>query len=79
MPRGERPEGRLDDFADRMLFTMACHRAVRAGDALSEEQIAALLAEADAIEHAHTCPHGRPTRVLIPKAELENLFNRRGF
>jgi len=77
--RGERPEGRLDDFADRMLFTMACHRAVRAGDALSEEQIAALLAEADAIEHAHTCPHGRPTRVLIPKAELENLFNRRGF
>jgi len=77
--RGERPEGRLDDFADRMLFTMACHRAVRAGDALSEEQIAALLAEADAIEHAHTCPHGRPTRVLIPKAELENLFKRRGF
>jgi DNA mismatch repair protein MutL len=77
--RGERPEGRLDDFADRMLFTMACHRAVRAGDALSEEQIAALLAEADAIEHAHTCPHGRPTRVLIPKAELESLFKRRGF
>jgi DNA mismatch repair protein MutL len=77
--RGERPEGRLDDFADRMLFTMACHRAVRAGDALSEEQIAALLAEADRIEHAHTCPHGRPTRILIPKAELENLFKRRGF
>jgi DNA mismatch repair protein MutL len=77
--RGERPEGRADDFADRMLFTMACHRAVRAGDVLSEEQIAALLAEADRIEHAHTCPHGRPTRVLIPKAELENLFKRRGF
>jgi DNA mismatch repair protein MutL len=77
--RGERPEGRLDDFADRMLFTMACHRAVRAGDVLSEEQITGLLAEADAIEHAHTCPHGRPTRVLIPKAELENLFKRRGF
>ncbi|MSR47853.1 MAG: DNA mismatch repair endonuclease MutL [Planctomycetes bacterium] len=77
--RGERPEGRLDDFADRMLFTMACHRAVRAGDALGEEQIAGLLLEADRIEHAHTCPHGRPTRVVIPLAELENLFKRRGF
>jgi DNA mismatch repair protein MutL len=77
--RDERPEGRIDDFADRMLFTMACHRAVRAGDALSEEQIVGLLAEADAIEHAHTCPHGRPTRVMIPRAELEGLFKRRGF
>jgi DNA mismatch repair protein MutL len=77
--RGERPEGRRDDFADRMLFTMACHRAVRAGDVLSEEQIAGLLAEADRVEHTHTCPHGRPTRVVIPLAELENLFKRRGF
>jgi DNA mismatch repair protein MutL len=77
--RGERPEGRADDFADRMLFTMACHRAVRAGDVLTEEQVAALLAESEKIEHAHTCPHGRPTRVLIPVPELENLFKRRGF
>jgi DNA mismatch repair protein MutL len=58
---------------------MACHRAVRAGDVLSEEQIAGLLAEADRVEHTHTCPHGRPTRVVIPLAELENLFKRRGF
>ncbi|MBM4013556.1 MAG: DNA mismatch repair endonuclease MutL [Planctomycetes bacterium] len=77
--RGERPEGRRDDFADRMLFTLACHRAVRAGDALAEEQIAGLLAEVDRVEHTHTCPHGRPTRVVIPLAELENLFKRRGF
>jgi DNA mismatch repair protein MutL len=58
---------------------MACHRAVRAGDVLTEEQVAALLAESEKIEHAHTCPHGRPTRVLIPVPELENLFKRRGF
>jgi len=75
----ERPEGRVDDFADRMLFTMACHRAVRAGDPLSEAQIAALLEEAQRVEHTHTCPHGRPTRVVIAKAELESLFKRRGF
>ncbi len=77
--RGERPEGRLDDFADHLIATMACHRAVRAGDTLTEEQIAGLLAESERIEHAHACPHGRPTRVLIPVPELENLFKRRGF
>ncbi len=76
---GERPEGRADDFADRMLFTMACHRAVRAGDPLNEEQVQGLLHEAEKIEHSHTCPHGRPTRVVIPVAELENMFKRRGF
>ena len=77
--REERPHGRLDDFADRMLFTMACHRAVRAGDPLNEKQIEVLLAEAETVEHTHTCPHGRPTRIVVPAAELENLFKRRGF
>jgi DNA mismatch repair protein MutL len=75
----ERADGRIDDFADRMLFTMACHRAVRAGDRLNEDQIESLLREAETVEHTHTCPHGRPTRIVVPAAELENLFKRRGF
>jgi DNA mismatch repair protein MutL len=77
--RDEKPDGRLDDFADHLLATMACHRAVRAGDSLTDEQIAGLLAEADRIEHSHSCPHGRPTRLLIPTSELEIAFKRRGF
>jgi DNA mismatch repair protein MutL len=75
----ERPDGRDDDFLDRTLFTMACHRAVRAGDELEPAEIEALLREADLEQHTHTCPHGRPTRIVVTIAELENLFKRRGF
>ncbi|MFT7462241.1 MAG: DNA mismatch repair ATPase MutL, partial [Pseudohongiellaceae bacterium] len=31
------------------------------------------------LEHDSTCPHGRPTRLLIDRTELERLFKRSGF
>ncbi len=64
---------------DRRLFTMACHAAVKAGDPLKEEEIAALLEQGAALEHDSTCPHGRPTRLMIGRTELERLFKRSGF
>src|SRR5438132_8447826 len=44
-----------------LLSLMACHAAVRAGDRLSAEQIAALIARRDLAHDTHHCPHGRPT------------------
>jgi DNA mismatch repair protein MutL len=64
---------------DRRLFTMACHAAVKAGDPLKEEEIAELLEQGARLEHDSTCPHGRPTRLLIGRTELERLFKRSGF
>ncbi|HEX5012294.1 MAG TPA: DNA mismatch repair endonuclease MutL [Planctomycetota bacterium] len=64
---------------DRRLFTMACHAAVKAGDPLDEAEIESLLRQGAELEHDATCPHGRPTRVLIGRAELERLFKRTGF
>jgi len=64
---------------DRRLFTMACHAAIKAGDPLEEEEIAALLEQGAELEHDSTCPHGRPTRLLIGRTELERLFKRSGF
>jgi DNA mismatch repair protein MutL len=64
---------------DRRLFTMACHAAVKAGDKLKEEEIAELLEQGERLEHDSTCPHGRPTRLLIGSTELERLFKRSGF
>ncbi len=71
--------GGIPTGLDRRLFTMACHAAVKAGDVLDEEEIAALLAQGEALEHDATCPHGRPTRLLVGRAELERLFKRTGF
>ena len=37
-----------------------------------------LLADLLACELPYTCPHGRPTMILLSKAELERKFGRAG-
>ncbi|RKY21389.1 MAG: DNA mismatch repair endonuclease MutL [Planctomycetota bacterium] len=71
--------GGIPDDLDRRLFTIACHAAVRSGDPLSEEDAAELLRQGSELEHDATCPHGRPTRLVVGKAEFERLFKRSGF
>ncbi len=71
--------GGVPDGLDRRLFTMACHAAVKAGDPLGEDEIADLLRQGSELEHDATCPHGRPTRMVIGRTELERLFKRAGF
>ena len=71
--------GGLPHGLDRRLFTLACHAAVKAGDPLGESAIADLLRQGEELEHDATCPHGRPTRLVVPRAELERLFKRSGF
>ncbi|MHC5209955.1 MAG: DNA mismatch repair endonuclease MutL [Planctomycetota bacterium] len=71
--------GGIPNGLDRRLFTMACHAAVKAGDALDHSEIADLLRQGEEIEHDSTCPHGRPTRLLVDAVELERLFKRSGF
>jgi DNA mismatch repair protein MutL len=59
-----------------LLSVMACHAAVRAGDRLSAEEIAALVAQRDRAESAHHCPHGRPTTLRLSRHELDKRFRR---
>jgi DNA mismatch repair protein MutL len=66
------PEQMLND----LLSLMACHAAVKAGDRLTQEQIAALLAQRDLANDIHHCPHGRPTALLFSRKELERQFRR---
>ncbi|MEQ1894540.1 MAG: DNA mismatch repair endonuclease MutL, partial [Planctomycetota bacterium] len=65
------------ELLDHVVHSMACRRSVMAGDVLAPEEIEALLAAADRLEHDQTCPHGRPTRVRFSLAELERAFHRR--
>ncbi|GAB4235709.1 MAG: DNA mismatch repair endonuclease MutL [Deltaproteobacteria bacterium] len=64
--------------ADRELWRMACHTAVRGGDRVTNERARQLLTELDAAVAAHSCPHGRPVWIRIPRARLEALFRRTG-
>lgn len=56
--------------------TMACHSVVRAGQALSVDQMKSLLAQMDEFPLSSFCPHGRPVSVDYPFAKLERDFGR---
>jgi DNA mismatch repair protein MutL len=64
------------DRIDTILATMACKAAVKAGTALTTQEIDALLnkmAKADLFSH---CPHGRPVVKQISQNEIKKWFYR---
>jgi DNA mismatch repair protein MutL len=64
------------DPLEQLSIATACHTAIRAGDRLNPETIAALLADLAATEDPYTCFHGRPTIVAVSRAQLERWFLR---
>ncbi|MFH0800507.1 MAG: DNA mismatch repair endonuclease MutL [Pseudomonadota bacterium] len=67
----------VDEAAEKIFAVVACHRQVRGGDALSSEELAALVRDIERENVTH-CPHGRPAIVKIEKSEIEKWFKRRG-
>ena len=59
-----------------VLDMMACKAAVKAGDRLSDEELARLLEMRDEVERSSNCPHGRPTSIRLTIKELEKQFGR---
>ena len=57
--------------------TMACHSAIRAGQALSSREMKELLIQMDEFPLSSFCPHGRPVFVEYPISRLEKDFGRR--
>jgi DNA mismatch repair protein MutL len=70
---GERtPDRRLRETA----ALVACHSAVRFGDTMTPESARQLLSSLAMTEEPITCPHGRPTTVILPDDQLRRLFKR---
>jgi DNA mismatch repair protein MutL len=64
---------------DRLAATLACHSAVRAGQPLSRELMSAIVKDLAATAHPTLCPHGRPTQVRVPRADVTRWFERTGW
>lgn len=62
---------------ERALSLIACKQAVKAGDSLTLDEAAALLRDLRKTDVPQTCPHGRPTMVVLERAEIERMFKRR--
>ncbi|HYL08011.1 MAG TPA: DNA mismatch repair endonuclease MutL [Candidatus Udaeobacter sp.] len=69
-------ENRGDDALNKAAAALACHSAVRFGDVLDVSEQRRLLADLEAAEESITCPHGRPTRLLVEWQELTRHFRR---
>lgn len=66
-----------EEALHEVLDMMSCKAAIKAGDKLSETELAEIIALRDTTERAASCPHGRPTTVRLTIEELERLFDRR--
>ena len=66
----------LRQVLEKLAHVAACRAAVKAGDPLKREEIEALLARRAAGDLAATCPHGRPTALVLSKSDLEKQFGR---
>jgi len=62
-----------------MMYTVACHSALRAGDKLTMAQMEFVIREMESIPNPYACVHGRPTVMTITPAELDKKFKRSGF
>lgn len=56
--------------------TMACHSVVRAGQAMSMEEMKSLLTQMDEYRLSSYCPHGRNVYLEIPFTKIEKDFGR---
>lgn len=66
----------VSDTQDRLLSSMACHSAWRAGDSMTLTEMDALLRRMERTENFAQCNHGRPTYVTWPIDALDRLFMR---
>jgi DNA mismatch repair protein MutL len=71
-----RSAGGIEDLLDQSRRLMACHGSIRAHQAMTPAEQAALLRQLDACAMPACCPHGRPTFLRWPLAALERLFRR---
>jgi DNA mismatch repair protein MutL len=70
-------EGEKGDRREDIAISLACHGAVRAGQALSHEEMRDLIRQLEQASQPRTCPHGRPTMIHLSSSQLEKNFGRR--
>ena len=67
---------RTEELKEERIMSMACKRAVKGGDRLTNAELVAL---ADILSHEDvplTCPHGRPFVIVMDRHSIERQFRR---
>ncbi len=61
---------------EKIIISMACKNAIKAGDRISPEETRELIDRLMKTSQPYTCPHGRPTIITMSRYELEKKFKR---
>jgi DNA mismatch repair protein MutL len=69
---GSTPEA----WREAMLVTLSCHTSVRTGQPLTSAEQQALIDQLARCWGPRTCPHGRPTVIVMTKQQLTRQFGR---
>lgn len=64
------------EVIEQKLASMACKAAVKGNNALTREEMEALIDELLGLENPYHCPHGRPTIFSMSKYEIDKKFKR---
>ncbi len=71
----EAPTGRRV-VTEQLRWSAACHAAVKAGDQLATDEMQAVVEGLERCDLGLTCPHGRPTMILLTRDLLDRQFGR---
>lgn len=69
-------QGGHESALREVLDMMSCKAAVKAGDHLTDPELADLITLRHDVDRSSNCPHGRPTSIRLTIRELEKLFGR---
>ncbi len=67
----------LTSLREQIIIRLACHSAIKSGQVLPIEEQRQLVAEIQSAKLGVTCPHGRPTMILITRSQLDKQFKRK--
>ncbi|MBO7447250.1 DNA mismatch repair endonuclease MutL [bacterium] len=69
---------RTEEIRRRLALVMVCRKSIKFHHQLSMADCQAILDELMATKTPWTCPHGRPTIIMLTYSELERRFGRAG-
>jgi len=72
----ENLHGDLNNLEEKMLVTMSCKAAVKAGTELNHWQMEELIKKWKTTKLPYTCPHGRPIVHTFSEKEIASFFHR---
>ncbi|MEI7634754.1 MAG: DNA mismatch repair endonuclease MutL [bacterium] len=65
------------ELRDRVITRMACRSAIKAGQQLQPPEMRALIRDLGGAQLGFTCPHGRPTMIMLTRDQLDRQFKRK--